>query len=59
VDGKGGQNGVEGVGFVGQRLEVWNDLPLDIDPLVEGLVCVPVEEGVGRVDAGESGDLVR
>lgn len=59
MDGKRGQDGVEGVGFEGQGLEVWDDLPLEVEPLVEGLVCVPVEEGVGRVDAGEFGDLVR
>jgi hypothetical protein len=59
VDGKGGQDGVKGVGFVGQGLEVWDDVPLEIYPLVEGLVCVPVEEGVGRVNAGEFGDLLR
>jgi hypothetical protein len=58
VDGKGGQDGVEGVGFEGQGLEVRNDLPLEIYALVEGLVCVSVEKGVGRVDAGEFGDLV-
>lgn len=43
MDGKGGQDGVEGVGFEWQGLKVWDDLLLEIDLLVEGLVCVPVE----------------
>lgn len=50
VHAQGGEHEVEGVGPEGQGLLVRQDLPRHVDLAVEGLVGVPVEQGLGGVD---------
>lgn len=53
VDGQRREHGVEGVGLVGEGLEIGDDFALDGDLLVEGEVLVAVEEGARGLGAGE------
>lgn len=51
-----GENRVEGVGFVREGFEVWDDVAFDVDVFVKGEVCVAVKEGFRGLDAGELRD---
>lgn len=51
-----GEDRVEGVGFVREGFEVWDDVAFDVDVFIEREVGVAVEEGFGSLDAGELRD---
>lgn len=51
-----GEDCVEGIGLVGERFEVRDDVAFDIDVFIKGEVCIAVEEGFGSLDAGELRD---